>query len=155
MQLAGQLLSTIFCQKKFYISGNRTFYPPPSPSKEKKEKKRKKEKLNKTFFHTLNKRNWETDCLSNLYYLLAARSGIQFLNCPPLPPSFSKTFSQNIFRTLPLTVQYLYDLQDAMPRYYSPGTSLPTLPKEAEDFSVGGKYPDVSLPTFLAYMQPV
>ena len=39
---------------------------------------------------------------------------------------------------------------------WSPSTSHPTLPREAEDFPRDGKHAkDVPLPTFLAYLQPV
>ena len=79
-------------------------------------------------------------------------SSIQFFNSPP----FSHTISQNTFGTLALTVQYLCDLQDARPCHWSPSTSHPTHPREAEDFPTrGGKYPkDLPLPTLLAYLQP-
>ena len=77
---------------------------------------------------------------------------MQFFNLTPLP----NTVSQDTFRTLPLTVQYLCDLRDTMPRHWSSSTSHPTLSREADDFPVGGKYPkDALLSTFLAYLQPV
>ena len=66
------------------------------------------------------------------------------------------TVSLATLGTIHLTVQPLYNLQDAMLRYWSPSASHPTLPREAEDFPRGGKYPkDVPLPTFLAYVQLV
>ena len=68
----------------------------------------------------------------------------------------SATFIQDTFGTLPRIVQYMYDSQEAMPRHWSPSTSHPTLPRESEDFSRGGKYAkDVPLPMFLAYLKPV
>ena len=43
-----------------------------------------------------------------------------------------------------------------MPCHWSPSASHPTLPREAENFSRGNKYPkDVPVPAFLAYLQPV
>ena len=96
-------------------------------------------------FYTLNKTPLgETGWLRNLYYLLAAQAS-RFLIYPPFP----STVSQDTFGTLSLTVQYLSDLLDTMPRHWSPSTSYPTLPREAEDFLKDGKYPkDVPLPTF-------
>ena len=83
-----------------------------------------------------------------LEQLFTGCSSIQFFNSP----SFLNTVSQDTFGTQPLTVQYLCDLRDAMPRHCSPNTSHPTLPREAKDFPMGGKYPkDVPLATFLAY----
>ena len=68
-------------------------------------------------------------------------------------PSFLNTGSQDSFATLPLTVQYLCDLRDAMSRQWSPSTSQPTLPKEAEDFPRGVKYPkDMPLPTTFLFV---
>ena len=69
---------------------------------------------------------------------------------------FPNTVSQDPLGTLLLTAQYLCDLQNAMPRHWSLINCHPTFPKDAEDFTRGGKYPkDVSLPTLLAYVQPV
>ena len=103
-------------------------------------------------FYTLDKTPLgETGYLSNLYYLLAAQAS-SFLIHPDIP----NTVSQDTFGTLPLTVQYLCDLRDAMSRHWSPSTFHPTLPIEAEDFPRGAKYPkDVPLPTFLVFLQPV
>ena len=43
-----------------------------------------------------------------------------------------------------------------MPCHWSPSASHPIIPREAEDFPRGGKYPkDMSLSTFLAYLKPV
>ena len=83
--------------------------------------------------------------MSNLYYLLVDQASSFLIQLP-----FPNTVSQDTFGTLPLTVQYLGDLRDAMPRYWSPSTSYPTLPREAEDLAMGGKYLclDVPLPTF-------
>ena len=68
---------------------------------------------------------------------------------------FPNTVSEETFYNLPLTLQYMCDLQDVIPRHKSPITSHPILPREADDFSRAGKYSeDVSLSTFLAYMQP-
>ena len=51
---------------------------------------------------------------------------------------------------LPLTVQHLCDLRDAMLLQWPPSTQ--PLPREAGDFPTGEKYPkDVPLPTYLAY----
>ena len=50
-------------------------------------------------------------------------SGIQFFYLPPFP----NTASQTTFGYLLLTVQHLCDLQDAMPRHWSPSASHPTL----------------------------
>ena len=53
-----------------------------------------------------------------------------------------------------LSSHNLCDLRDTMPRQRSP-LSFPTqpLPKEAEDFPRGGKYPkDVPMAKFLAYL---
>ena len=55
----------------------------------------------------------------------------------------SNTVNQDTFGTLPVIVQYLCDLLDAMPHHWSPSTSHPTLPREAENFHSGGKYPKV------------
>ena len=78
------------------------------------------------------------------------------LEQPLLFTGCSNTVNQDTFGTLPLTVQYLCDLLDAMPHQWSPSTSHPILPREAEDFYSGGKYPKyVPLPTFLACLQPV
>ena len=51
--------------------------------------------------------------------LFTGFSSIQFLNSP----LFLNIVSQNTFGTLPLTVQYLCDLQDVMPLHWSPCTS--------------------------------
>ena len=73
---------------------------------------------------------------------------------PPLKKSQRNFINlKNTFGTLPLTVQYLCDLQDAMPCHWSPSISHPVIPREGEDFPRGGKFPkDASLPTFLAYL---
>ena len=64
----------------------------------------------------------ETGCLRNLYYLLAAQASSLFVH-----PPFLNTVSQDNHGTLPLTVQYLRDLCDAMPHQWSPITSNPIL----------------------------
>ena len=75
--------------------------------------------------------------------LFTGCSIIQFLCRLP----FQNIFSHDAFDTIPLTVQYLCDLQDAMPHYWSPGTSYPTLLRKTEDFPTRGKYrKDVPLP---------
>ena len=79
----------------------------------------------------------ETGCLSNLYYLLAARAS-----------SFSNHSLS--YHSLCSTC-VIYET-----RHWSPSTSHPTIPGEAEDLARGGKYPkDMPVPTFLAYLQPV
>ena len=84
--------------------------------------------------------------------LFTGCSSTQFFNSPPFP----NTVSKDSFGTLLLTVQYLYDLRDAMPHHWLPSTYHPTLSREAEDFPRGDKYPkDVPLLTFLAYLEPV
>ena len=50
-------------------------------------------------------------------------SSIQFLNSPPSPDTVSEAARDY----LPLTVQRLCDLRDAMPRHWSPSASHPTL----------------------------
>ena len=76
---------------------------------------------------------------------------------------FPNTVSQDIFGTLPLSVQYLCDLRDTMLCHWLPSTSHRNLPREGfpnegfpRDFPRSGKYPKVVLLlTFLAYLQPV
>ena len=101
------------------------------------------------FFYTLNKTPLgETGCSSSLYYLLAAQVSSFLIHSP-----FSNIVIHDTFGTVPLTVQYLRDLQDAMLHHWSPSTSHPNLPREAEDFPRDDKYPkDVPLPTFSAYL---
>ena len=110
-------------------------------------------KLNKTFLYSKKPPIGETTCLSNHCYLLAAQA-FSFLVHP-----LSQTVSQDTYPsldTLSLTVQNLCDLQDAMLRHWSLSTYHPTLPRKAEIFPNGGKYPkDVPLLTFLAYLQPI
>ena len=78
------------------------------------------------------------------------------LSCAKNSPPSPKHSQSGHFGTLPLTGQYLCDLRDTMPCHWSPRLSTQPLPREAEDFPKGGKYPkDVHLPTFLAYLQPV
>ena len=60
------------------------------------------------------KRNWMLDQL----YLFTGCSSIQFFNSPPFP----NRVSQGTFGTLPLTMKYLCDLRDAIPRHWSPST---------------------------------
>ena len=101
--------------------------------------------------------------MKNLCYSLAAQACSFFHSPPPPPPPppsppqpFPNTVSQDTFGTLLLTVQYFGDLRDAIPCHCSPSTSHPALPREAEDFPAGGKYPkDGPLPTFLACLQSV
>ena len=84
--------------------------------------------------------------MGNLYYLLAVQAS-SFL----IHPSFPNTVSQNIFGILPLIVQCLCNLRDAMSRHWSPSTSHPILSREVEDFPRGGKYStDVPLANLLA-----
>ena len=63
----------------------------------------------------------ETGCLGNPYFLTGCLS-IQFFDSLPFPP----TVSQTTFGYLLLTVQYLCNLRDAMPRHWSPDASHPT-----------------------------
>ena len=50
-------------------------------------------------------------------------------------------------------MQFLCDLQDAMSHHWSPSTSQPTYPREAEHFPKGCKYPkDVPLPMGLSLL---
>ena len=57
-------------------------------------------------FYTLDKTLLgETGCLSNLYYLLAAQASSFLIHRP-----FLHTFNQETFGKLPLTVQYLCDI---------------------------------------------
>ena len=86
-------------------------------------------------FYALNETPYgETGCLSNLYYLLAVQAFSFLIHLP-----FPNMVGQDIFGTPPLTVL------PAQP-----------VPREAESFPRGSKYTkDVSLPTFLAYLQPV
>ena len=65
----------------------------------------------------------ETGYLSNPYFLLTSSSGIQFFDSPPFPNTVSKA----TFGYLPLTVQHLCELQDAMPCHWSSSASHPTL----------------------------
>ena len=103
-------------------------------------------------FYALNKTPLEeTGYLNSLYYLMVAQASSFVIHL-----SFPDTVSQNTFATLPLTVQYLFELQDIMPCHWSLITTHEALLMEAEDFPTGGKCPnDVPLPTFLAYLQPV
>ena len=83
--------------------------------------------------------------------LFTGCSSIQCFNSPSFPEHIQDKFS-----TVLLPVKCLCNFLDAMPRYLSPSTSHPVLPREAEDFPRVGKNPkDVPLPTFLAYLQPV
>ena len=67
--------------------------------------------------------------------LFTGCSSIQFFNSPP----FLNTVSQNTFGTLPLTVQYLCDLRDGIPRDGHHVLLIqPFLAKE--DFPSGDKY---------------
>ena len=80
----------------------------------------------------------------------------QLCNKKLIHTSFPNTVCQENFGALPLTVQYLCDLRDAMPHHWSPNTSHSTLLREAKDFPRGGKYSkNVPLPTLLVYLQPV
>ena len=68
----------------------------------------------------------------------------------------SNRVSYATYGYLPLIVQPLCDLQDIMPRYWSPDASHPTLPREAEDFPRGGNHSKhMSLFTYLAWLQPI
>ena len=64
----------------------------------------------------------ENGCLGNPYFLLTGCLGIEFFDSP-----FPNTVSYATFGYLPLTVQHLCDLWDAMPLQWSPGASHPTL----------------------------
>ena len=55
--------------------------------------------------------------------LFTGYSSIQFLNSPP----FLNIVSRDTFGTLPFAVQYLCDLQGAMPLHWSPCTSAHVL----------------------------
>ena len=109
----------------------------------------------------------ELSCPQNLFYILdktplgeamlkqpllfTGCSNIQFFN------SFFVTYGTPC-RTRGHHSRLIFcDLRDTMPCQRSP-LLFPTkhVPREAEDFSRGGKYrEDVPLPTFLAYLQPV
>ena len=106
-------------------------------------------KLN--FFFPLDKTPLgETGCLSNLYYLLAAQAS-SFNSSPPLPKRSQLGHTSYPTPQCPAPVL----LQDATLGHWLPSDSHPSLPREAEDFPKGGKYPkDMPLPTFLAYFQP-
>ena len=60
-------------------------------------------------------------------------------------PFSQNTVKQKTFGAQLLTVQYLCELRNAMPRHWSPGTSHPTFPREAEYFPRGGKYPSAHI----------
>ena len=95
-------------------------------------------------FYTLGKTSLgETGCLSNLYYLLAAQASSFLIHPANTLWEIEVNYRGELdtFGTLPLIVQYLCDLKEAMIHHWSPITFNPTLPKEAEDFSCGGKYP--------------
>ena len=64
--------------------------------------------------------------MSSFYYLVVAQA-----SSFSIYPSFPNTVSQDTFGTLPLTVQYLFDLRHAMLRHWSPSTSHPALPRES------------------------
>ena len=99
-----------------------------------------------TLFYTLNKTLLgETECLSNLYYLVATQASNFLIHL-----LFLNAVSQDTFGTLLHTVQYLFELWNVMSHHWSLSISHPTLPKEAEVFPRGGKYPKgVFLPPFL------
>ena len=82
-----------------------------------------------TFNKTPLRRNWmPKQPLLFAYWCL----GIQFFDLPP----YFDTVSYATYGYLPLTVQHLCDLQDAMPCHWLPGASHPPLLfREAEDFS--------------------
>ena len=96
-------------------------------------------------FFTLNKTPLgETGYLVNFYYLLAGQVS-SFL----IQPLYQ---TQSVGTPL---VPYCAVLVWLVGCHWSPSTSQ-SLPREAEDFLRGDKYPnDVPLPTFLAYLQPV
>ena len=72
----------------------------------------------------------------------------------PEQPLIHHLFPNTDF-TLHLTVRPIFDLREAVP-HCSLSAFHPTLPREAENFPKGIKYPrDVPLPTCLAYLQPV
>ena len=60
----------------------------------------------------------ETGCIGNPYFYLLVAYASSFLIRP-------NTVSQATYGYLPLTVQHLCDLQDIMPRHWSPGASHP------------------------------
>ena len=60
----------------------------------------------------------ETGCIGYSYIYLLVAFASRFLIHP-------KTVSQAIYGYLSLTVQYLCDLRDTMPRHWSPGASQP------------------------------
>ena len=76
----------------------------------------------------------ETGWLSHVYCLLAAQASNVLIH-----PPFPNTVVQEIFGTLPLTLQCLCDIRNVIPCHWSPSTSYPTFPKWAEDFPRGGK----------------
>ena len=84
--------------------------------------------------------------------LFTACSNIQFFNSPPFP---RQSQLGHAWYPTPQCVQPLYNFWAAIPGDWSPSGSYSTLPREADDFPRSGKYSkDVSLPTFLAYLQP-
>ena len=63
----------------------------------------------------------ETGCSGN-HFLFTGCLSIQFFDSPPFP----NTVSQAAFGYLPLTVQHLCDLRDAIPHHWSTNASHPT-----------------------------
>ena len=103
-------------------------------------------------FYALNKTPLgETGCLSNLYYLLAVQAFSFLIHLP--------------FQTWSVRTSLVphHSLCGACVAYKTPCYDifhqvLPAqpVPRDAESFPRGSKYPkDVSLPKFLAYLQPV
>lgn len=77
--------------------------------------------------------------------ILTGFSSIQCFNSP----SFPNIVSEAAQDPLPLTVKHMSELQDAMLRHWSPGTSNPYLGNQR--IFRGGKYPKhMPLSTYLA-----
>ena len=84
--------------------------------------------------------------------LFTGCSSVQSFNSPPIP----NMVGQDIFGTPPLTVWCLCGLKTPCYDIFHQVLPAQPVPREAESFPRGSKYPkDVSLPTFLAYLQPV
>ena len=104
------------------------------------------------FFYSFNKTPLgETGCLSNLYHLLSAQASGFLIH------SFSQIESVGT-PLVPYHSLCSASVTYGMPRHDIGYQVHPThlLPREAEDFPTDCKYlKDVSLLTFLAYLQPV
>ena len=75
----------------------------------------------------------ETGCLGNPYFFLTGCLDIQFFDSPP----FLNTISQTTFGYLPLSLQHLCGLQDAIPFHWSSCAFHSTLAQGSRGFSQG------------------